>query len=76
MFGAIHNARLYFNRFKKGKINCILTDIYDFKRESYDSIVMFANNYEWLSQAVGASHSYKIRVEMEYKDRKIKAKFV
>ena len=49
--------------------------MYMISHEYYNSIVILANNCEWLSQ-VNANHSYKIRVEMEYKDRKIKAKFV
>ena len=70
LFGAIHKATIWLSRFKTGKIKCVLKDKYDFEFQKYKSIINFANNYEVFSQMCGASNSYNITVEMEFKDRK------
>ena len=74
MFGAFHNVDLYIDRFKKGKINCVLKDYYDFSYEKYNSFINIANNYEWVCQAFKISNGYHITVEMKFKDRKNKNK--
>lgn len=70
MFGAFHNVSLYMDRFKKGTINCVLKDYYDFSYEKYNSFINFANNHEWVCQALKISNGYHITVEMKFKDRK------